>query len=155
MIYNICGQPYSGKKTLANQLKKNIEKKRPERKVFILEGSVLKKIFKNEDKTQNGHRENIAQCYRIAEYLNATEEFDVIIAVTSPFKDLRDELRLTSNAIEIYVHTTNFRGDKKQNVSYFELPFLDYIDIDTTDRHENVSSYEMFNKIQEFIEAKR
>lgn len=155
MIYNICGQPFSGKKTLGNQLKKHIETKKPNRKVFILDPIILKKILKNEDKSQNGHRENISQCYRIAEYLNTTEEFDVIITVTSPFKDLRDELRFTSNAIEVYVHTTNIRGDEKHQIPYFEPPFLDYIDIDTTDRHENVSSYELFNKIQEFIELKR
>jgi energy-coupling factor transporter ATP-binding protein EcfA2 len=149
MIYNICGQPHSGKSTLANYLKRAIEIASPYRKVFIVEGDVLKKILNNDDFSENGRRANISQAYAIAKYLDTTEDFDVIIAIISPFKELRDELRLTSNTIEIYVHTTNVRGREKFHVPYFESPFLDYIDIDTTDVDELTSVNELLNKIQE------
>jgi hypothetical protein len=47
------------------------------------------------------------------------------------------------------VHTTNVRGREKFHVPYFESPFLDYIDIDTTDVDELTSINELLNKIQE------
>jgi adenylylsulfate kinase len=155
MIFNICGQPHSGKSTLAIYLKKAIETSSPHRKVFIVDGDVLRKILSNDDFSANGRRTNIYQAYAIAKYLDTTEDFDVIIAVVSPFKELRDELRLTSNTIEIYVHTTNIRGREKYHVPYFEPPFLDYIDIDTTDVDELTSVNELLNKIQETIKTMR
>lgn len=149
MIFNICGQPHSGKSTLANHLKKALENKNPSRKVFIIDGDVLRKILTNDDFSIKGRMENVKNAYNIAKYLDTTEEFDIIIAVISPFKEMRDELRLTSNAIEIYVHTTNIRGREKYHVPYFEPPFLDYIDIDTTDVNVLISVNQMLNKIKE------
>ncbi len=148
MIYNICGQPHSGKSTLANYLKKAIEKSQPNRKVFIVDGDVLRKILGNIDFSEQGRRDNIKQAYSIAKYLDTTEDFDVIIAVVSPYKDQRDELKLTADVIEIYVHTTNIRGREKFHVPNFDLPFLDYIDIDTTDVDEFTSVNEMLEKIK-------
>jgi adenylylsulfate kinase-like enzyme len=148
MIYNICGQPHSGKSTLANYLKKAIEKSQPNRKLFIVDGDVLRKILDNKDFSEQGRRDNIKQAYSIAKYLDTTEDFDVIIAVISPYKDQRDELKLTANVIEIFVHTTNIRGREKFHVANFEPPFLDYIDIDTTDVDEFTSVNEMLEKIK-------
>ncbi len=148
MIYNICGQPHSGKSTLANYLKKSIEKRHPERKVFIIDGDILRNILNNKDFSEQGRRDNIKQAYGIARYLDSTEDFDVIIAVISPYKDQRDELKLLSDCIEIYVHTTNIRGREKYHVPNFEVPFLDYIDIDTTDVDELHSVGDMLQQIQ-------
>ena len=49
MIYNICGQPHSGKTTLANYLKKVLEVNNPKKKVFIVDGDVLRKILNNKE----------------------------------------------------------------------------------------------------------
>jgi hypothetical protein len=53
-----------------------------------------------------------------------------------------------SDCIEIYVHTTNIRGREKYHVPNFEVPFLDYIDIDTTNVDELHSVGDMLYEIQ-------
>ena len=72
---------------------------------------------------------------------------DVIIAVVSPFLDLREEFKLTADVVEIYVHTDNIRGRENFHVDYFEKPESNFIDIDTTDVDELTSVNELLEKI--------
>lgn len=150
MIYNLIGQPHSGKTTLAKHLKTALEIKNPHRKAFIIDGDDLRKILNNKDYSEKGRRDNIGKAYAIAKYLDADLLNDVIIAVVSPFKDLREELKLTADVIEIYVHTTDIRGRENFHVENYELPFLDYIDIDTTNIDELTSVNELLDKIKQY-----
>ena len=154
MIYNICGQPHSGKTTLANYLKKVLEVNNPKKKVFIVDGDVLRKILNNKDYSEKGRRDNIHQAYSIAKYLNETDNFDVILALVSPFKAQRDLFRFATDCIEIFVHTTNIRGKENFHVENYEKPNFDYIDIDTTDVDELTSVNELMEKITQHIEQK-
>jgi len=150
MIYNLIGQPHSGKTTLAKHLRTALEISNPQRKVFIIDGDDLRKILNNKDYSEQGRRDNIGKAYAIAKYIDTDQLHDVIIAVVSPFKDLREELKLTADVIEIYVHTTDIRGRENFHVENYELPFLDYIDIDTTNIDELTSVNELLDKIKQY-----
>jgi adenylylsulfate kinase-like enzyme len=148
MIYNICGQPHSGKTTLAIHLKTALDLNNPLRKAFIIDGDFLRKILNNKDYTEKGRRDNISKAYAIAKYLDSDDLHDVIIAVISPFFDLREEFKLTADVTEIYVHTKNIRGREKFHVENFEKPETNFIEIDTTDVDELTSTNELLDKIQ-------
>jgi hypothetical protein len=63
---------------------------------------------------------------------------------------LRDELKLTSNVTEIYVHTNDVRGREGFHVENYEKPTENYIDINTTGVSEFNSLGEMIKKIGEY-----
>ena len=148
MIYNLIGQPHSGKSTLSVHLKTVLYLNNPNRKAFIIDGDFLRKILNNKDYSENGRRDNVSKAYAIAKYLDSDDSHDVIIAVISPFLDLREEFKLTADVIEIYVHTKNIRGREKFHVENFEKPEMDFIEIDTTDVDELTSVNELIEKIQ-------
>jgi adenylylsulfate kinase len=147
MIYNLIGQPHSGKTTLARHLRTALEINNPQRKALIIDGDDLRKILNNKDYSKEGRRDNISKAYAIAKYLDADFLHDVIIAVVSPFLDLREEFKLTADVVEIYVHTDNIRGRENFHVEYFEKPESNFIDIDTTDVDELTSVNELLEKI--------
>jgi adenylylsulfate kinase len=147
MIYNLIGQPHSGKTTLAKHLRTALEINNPQRKALIIDGDDLRKILNNKDYSKEGRRDNISKAYAIAKYLDSDFLHDVIIAVVSPFLDLREEFKLTADVVEIYVHTDNIRGRENFHVEYFEKPETNFIDIDTTDVDELTSVNELLEKI--------
>jgi adenylylsulfate kinase len=147
MIYNLIGQPHSGKTTLAKHLRTALEINNPQRKALIIDGDDLRKILNNKDYSKEGRRDNISKAYAIAKYLDSDFLHDVIIAVVSPFLDLREEFKLTADVVEIYVHTDNIRGRENFHVEYFEKPESNFIDIDTTDVDEFTSINELLEKI--------
>lgn len=147
-IYNFIGQPHSGKTTLANHLKKVLELANPSRKVFPIDGDILRQIIQNKDYSEAGRRQNITTAYNIAKYLDSTEDFDVIIAVVSPFFDLREKFKLEANVTEIFVHTTNIRGRENFHVENYQYPETNFIDIDTTDVDELTSVNELLEKLK-------
>lgn len=148
-IFNFIGQPHSGKTTLANHLKKVLELANPSRNVFLIDGDILRKIINNKDYSETGRRYNVTTAYNIAKYLDSTENFDVIIAVVSPFLDLREKLKLESETTEIFLHTTNIRGRENFHVENYEFPETNFIDIDTTDVDEITSLNEILEKINQ------
>lgn len=148
MIYNFIGQPHSGKTTLARHLKTTLQIANEIRLVYMIDGDKLRDLFQNKDYSEVGRRKNIERAYSIARYIQDLNPFnDVIIAVASPFLDLREELKEVTDVIEIYVHTTNIRGRENFHVANFEKPRVNYIDLDTTDVDVLTTLNELFNKI--------
>jgi adenylylsulfate kinase-like enzyme len=148
MIYNFIGQPHAGKTTLAKHLRTALEINYKFQKVYMIDGDKLRDLFKNKDYSEAGRRKNIERAYSIARYLDSISPFnDVIIAVVSPFLDLREELKEATEVVEIFVHTTNIRGRENFHVADFENPITNYIDIDTTDVDEFTSVNELLNKL--------
>ena len=146
MIYSFIGQPGSGKTTLANHLKKCFEMlpnwKSYINKIIHIDGDDIREIFNNKDYSENGRRINIQRAYDIATFLNK-KDYIVIISLVSPYIDLREELKKNSDAIEIYVHTTDIRGKEKYHVLDFQKPIEKFIDIDTSNNSEYNSIYEI------------
>jgi adenylylsulfate kinase-like enzyme len=148
MIYNFIGQPHSGKTTLATHLRTALQIQNELKKVYMIDGDKLRDFFQNKDYSEAGRRKNIERAYSIARYLQDLNPFDdVIIAVVSPFQDLREELKQATEVTEIYVHTKNIRGREKFH-TYFEKPVDNFIDIDTTDVDELTSVNELLEKIK-------
>ena len=122
----------------------------PLKAVHLVDGDDLRRIINNKDYSEQGRRTNISQAIAIAKYL-ADSNCDVIVALVSPYKDLRDELKASADVIEIYVHTTNIRGREAFHVADYQPPTEDFIDIDTTDVDELITLNELLNKIEKLI----
>ena len=150
MIFWFTGQPHAGKTTLAKHLQTALKLRNPINPIYIVDGDDLRRIINNQDYSEQGRRNNISQAIAIAKYLE-DKSYDVIVSLVSPYKDLRDGLKATSDVIEIYVHTTNIRGREAYHVSDYQPPTENYIDIDTTDVDVYVSLNELLTKIEPFL----
>ena len=113
----------------------------------MVDGDDLRKLINNKDYSEQGRRNNISQAIAIAKYLDFLN-YDVIVALVSPYKDLREELKATTNVIEIYVHTTDIRGREAFHVADYQAPTENFIEIDTTGVDELISLNELLNEIQ-------
>ena len=91
----------------------------------------LRDILKNYDYTDNGRKKNIENVITIARFLDY-KNYDVVISVVAPFRNLRENLKETNNVKEFYIHTDNKRGREKYFCKNYEKPEKNYIDIDTT-----------------------
>jgi adenylylsulfate kinase len=149
-IFWFTGQPHAGKTTLANHLQTALMLRNPIKLVYMVDGDDLRRIINNKDYSEQGRRNNISQAIAIAKYLD-DKNYDVIVSLVSPYKDLREELKATSDVIEIYVHTTNIRGRENFHVADYEPPTENFIDIDTTDVDVLISLNELLNKIEPFL----
>jgi adenylylsulfate kinase-like enzyme len=125
MIIHFIGQPGSGKSTLAGKIAKIVPNP------MIIDGDEMRDIFKNKDYSEEGRRRNLTNAYNIARFLEA-KGFTPIIAMVSPYLDLREELKATSNTVEIFLHTEDVRGRETFFVNDYEEPVNDYLSIDTT-----------------------
>jgi len=145
MIYYLIGQPHAGKTTLSKLLKQNLYPQN----IIQIDGDEIRDIFQNKDYSEDGRRKNIQRAQDIAKFLN-TKGFDIIISLVSPYRDLRNELKASSNVIEIYVHTDDIRGRENFHVENYEKPTENYISIDTSSVSEFTSLGELINKINEY-----
>lgn len=137
MIINITGQAGAGKTTLDKELLELIPKS------INIDGDELREVLINKDYSEQGRRNNITNAYNIAKFLEF-KGITPIISLISPFKDLREELKLTNKVLEIYVFTTDIRGREKFFAPNYEKPIENYIPVDTTN--------EKADKIAETIE---
>jgi adenylylsulfate kinase len=145
MIYYLIGQPHAGKTTLSKLLKQHLYPQN----IIQIDGDEIRDIFQNKDYSEQGRRKNIQRAQDIAKFLNA-KGFDVIMSLVSPYKDLRDELKSTSNVTEVYIHTNDVRGRESFHVENYEKPTEDYISIDTSGVSEFTSLGELITKINEY-----
>jgi adenylylsulfate kinase-like enzyme len=145
MIYYLIGQPHAGKTTLSKLLKQHLYPQN----IIQIDGDEIRDIFQNKDYSEQGRRKNIQRAQDIAKFLNA-KGFDVIMSLVSPYKDLRDELKSTSNVTEVYIHTNDVRGRESFHVENYEKPTEDYISIDTSGVSEFTSLGELITKIGEY-----
>ena len=124
MIIHLIGQPGSGKSTLANELKHEVEHP------VIIDGDDLREIFKNKDYSEEGRRRNLTNAYNIARFLDA-KGFTPILAMVSPYEDLREELKANSEVKEIYLSTTQIRGREGFFVPNYAAPQKEYLQVNT------------------------
>ena len=125
MIYWFTGQPGAGKTTLALELIKHLNNP------IHIDGDNLRDILKNYDYTDSGRKKNIENVITIARFLDF-KNFDVVISVVAPFRNLRESLKETNNVKEFYVHTTNKRGRENYFCKHYEKPETNFIDVDTS-----------------------
>jgi adenylylsulfate kinase len=124
MIIHFIGQPGAGKSTLAAEIAKIVPNP------MIIDGDEMREIFKNKDYSQEGRRRNLTNAYNIARFLDA-KGFTPILALVSPYLDLREELKESAETVEIFLQTSDIRGRENFFVSDYEEPVNDYLPIDT------------------------
>jgi len=129
-IYWFTGQPGAGKSVLAKLLKEYLETNY-NKEVHHVDGDDLRLLTNNQNYSKEGRYENIKKAQTIAHYLQ-NKNYDVVVSLVAPYKELRDELKLRTKVIEIYVHTTDIRGRENFHTSEYEKPSENYIDINTT-----------------------
>jgi adenylylsulfate kinase len=142
MIYWFTGQPGAGKTTLVNNLLDHFGKEN----TIIIDGDDLRDIFQNKDYSEVGRRNNIERAQDIALFLDK-KGFTVLVALVSPYKDQRESFKKVADVIEVYVNTSEDRGRNMYHVENYEPPTENFIGIDTTNKTETDSYYEILNTI--------
>jgi adenylylsulfate kinase-like enzyme len=125
MIINITGQAGAGKTTIANRLANSV--KNP----IVIDGDELRDLFKNKDYSEDGRRRNITNAYNIARFLEA-KGYTPIIALISPYLDLREELKSQTEVVEVYVRTDQIRGREQFFAQNYESPQDNFLFVDTS-----------------------
>jgi adenylylsulfate kinase-like enzyme len=130
-IYWFIGQPSSGKTTLATYLYNYFKK--TEDKVFHIDGDQIRNQHKNFDYSKAGRMFNIWKAQEMAKYYY-DNNYIVIVSLVTPFLKIREEFKTSfkNDITEIFMHTTKSRERDKYHVNNFELPKINFIDIDTT-----------------------
>ena len=133
MVLWFTGQPGSGKTTLTNRFIDDkligFMKIHPVRIVHI-DGDDLRETVDNKDYSEEGRRENIKLAMNIARFLD-NKGFIVVVSLVSPYRDLREELKMERNITEFYLHTTETRGKEDYFVEDYEPPLHNFTDINT------------------------
>jgi adenylylsulfate kinase len=93
-----------------------------------------------------GRRKNIERAQDISQFLNK-KGFTVLVSLVSPYKDQREDFKNREDVIEVYVHTTEDRGRNQFHVENYEPPTENFIDLDTTNKTETDSYYEILKKL--------
>jgi adenylylsulfate kinase len=124
MIINLTGQAGAGKSTIARELYKILHNS------IIIDGDELREIFVNKDYSEDGRRKNITNAYNIARFLEA-KGLTPIIALISPYEDLREDLKSISNVKEIYVYTSQIRGRESYFAENYSSPKSNFLDLST------------------------
>ena len=133
MIIILTGQPNSGKTTLSLELVHRLHEMRKDVTATIIDGDSLRTITKNVDYSKNGRRKNVKTAINISINSDTSNDYTVV-ALVSPFRDLRESLKNNNkhSVKEVYLHSSRLREGKM--VDYYELPLNNYLDIDT-DKH--------------------
>ena len=134
MIIMFTGQPNSGKTTLSLELVHHLHEIRKDITATIIDGDSLRKITRNADYSKDGRRKNVKSAINLAINSDTSSNDYTVVALVSPFRDLRELLKNNSKHTvkEIYLHSSRLREGKM--VEYYEQPLNNYLDIDT-DKH--------------------
>lgn len=139
MIINLTGQAGAGKSTIARELEKILYNS------IVIDGDELREIFVNKDYSEDGRRKNITNAYNIARFLES-KGFTPIVALISPYEDLREDLKSITKVKEIYIHTTQIRGRENYFAQNYSSPKLNFLDLSTDSNIE-----ECIEKIIEYL----
>jgi|TARA_B100001093_G_scaffold509723_2_gene574303 adenylylsulfate kinase len=153
MIYWFTGQPGSGKTTLSNLLKKELERDRMfTYKVEQLDGDNVRELFQNKDYSEKGRRYNVDIVQKISHYLQ-TKGDDTIVSLVSPYIDQREQFKklLGNKIVEIYVHTSEKRERDHFKSDDYQSPKDNFINMDTTDVTPEESIVEILTTLKNKI----
>jgi len=130
MILILTGQPNSGKTTLSLELVHYLHETRKDVTAVVIDGDSLRTITRNIDYSKEGRRKNVQTAFNLAINSDTTNDY-TILALVSPFRDLRESLKNNNKHTvkEIYLHSNRLRDGKM--VDYYEPPLNNYLDIDT------------------------
>jgi adenylylsulfate kinase len=121
-LYWFTGQPGAGKTTLAQLLKKRIDKMSNQiERVIILDGDEIRDLFNNKDYSKEGRMKNVEMVQNCCRFL-VKNDITTIVCMVSPFADQRKKIVEELNGVEIFVECIEERGREQFHVDYFEEP---------------------------------
>ena len=114
MIIMFTGQPNSGKTTLSLELVHHLHEIRKDITATIIDGDSLRKITRNVDYSKDGRRKNVKSAINLAINSDTSSNDYTVVALVSPFRDLRELLKNNSKHTvkEIYLHSSRLREGK-------------------------------------------
>lgn len=154
MIIYLIGQPGAGKTTLAEVLRAHYGIVYPTRPVIIVDGDRLRDLTENVIYTRQGRRNNIMLAHDIVTGVMTAAKVDssfrpiVIIAMVSPFRDLREKLKKRHMVAEVFLHS-NRQLRMEYHVEDYEAPEKDFLDIDTDEISVDASAGCVINYVIE------
>lgn len=123
MVIWLTGQPGSGKTTLSLEIKKHFPQ------IVILDGDRLRRTHKNKDYSRKGREKNIRYAQGIARS-SAEFDFDVVVALVAPYRELRESFKKELNVHEFYL--VSKRDLRKQfHTGEYEEPLDNFTLVDT------------------------
>ena len=128
MIIYFTGQPSAGKTTLANAINNNSVF--PYSRPIVLDGDELREMTSNKDYSEAGRRRNLEVAHAIALFL-VKIGYVPIIAMVSPFRDLREQLKARTTVVEFHVETSSKRERHHFHVSGYQPPLDNFTYINT------------------------
>ena len=140
MIIWFTGQPGSGKTTLSNELIKLINNST----CISIDGDEIRDIFNNKDYSRDGRIKNIEMVQNFAIFLEI-KGFTPIVSLVSPYREIRENLKLRTQVLEIYVYSNEPRGRENFFVKDYEEPLKNFTEINTTNKSIEESGYEIFD----------
>lgn len=123
MIIYFTGQPSAGKTTLAKAI--NTYDVFPYSKPIIVDGDDLRELTGNKDYSEAGRRRNLEVAHSIALFL-VKIGYTPIIAMVSPFRDIREELKSRTKVVEFHVETTHKRERHHFHVEGYQAPLHNF-----------------------------
>jgi hypothetical protein len=134
MIYWFTGQTGSGKTVLATKLKDFLqtEKRNWRKDVFHIDGDEILELLPEQELSKKVINQNIKNTQLVANFIHS-KGCDVVVSLVSANKKLRDEFKeeLGDSIVEIYIHN-NRKKTKEQNLDYYEIPDINFFELDTT-----------------------
>jgi adenylylsulfate kinase-like enzyme len=121
-LYWFTGQPGAGKTTLAQELKRKLDRMYDGRKkVVVLDGDEIRDLFNNQDYSRDGRLKNVEMVQNCCRFL-VKNDIITIVCMVSPFATQRREIVKELNGVEIFVECIEIRGREKFHVDYYEQP---------------------------------
>jgi adenylylsulfate kinase len=121
-LYWFTGQPGAGKTTLAQELKRKLDRLHVGReKVVILDGDEIRDLFNNKDYSIDGRIKNVEMVQNCCRFL-VKNDITTIVCMVSPFADQRKKIVQELDGVEIFVECIEERGREQFHVDYFEEP---------------------------------
>jgi adenylylsulfate kinase-like enzyme len=133
-IFWLVGQSGTGKTVLGERLHKFLttEKRNWRRDVFHLDEKYIRELCNNTDYTKKGDNLNTTTIQLMASMLYDAG-CDVVVSSISPTLRLRESFKESNpNVVEILLHTDSPRETERSFNPEFELPEMNFIDINTT-----------------------
>ena len=113
---------------------------------FHIDGDDIRELFDNKDYSKDGRMKNIQLAQQLSQYLHSRGK-KVLVSLVSPYKEQRDgfKIKMGSDLLEVYVHTSEIRGRESFFVQDYEPPTENYIDVCT----DNITIEECIDKIMD------